>query len=109
MWGSGLYVLTDVGTIKAVRLARETLVMELQTVEVRFQGEEVGSHTGSSATYTLYRVPGDLYIVHVEKGEEAWLETRGGQGLTKGQVGTFFRALADAVGLWTRKSVQPGS
>jgi hypothetical protein len=31
--------------------------MEQQTVEVRFQGEVVGSHTGSSATYTLYRCP----------------------------------------------------
>ena len=34
--------------------------MEQQIVEVRFQGEEVGSHTDSSATYTLCRVPGDV-------------------------------------------------
>ena len=73
--------------------------MEQQAVEVRFRGEEVGSDTDSSATYTLYRVPGDLYIVYVEKGEEAWLETSGGRGLTRGQVGTFFRPLAEAVGL----------
>jgi hypothetical protein len=45
--------------------------MEQQTVEVRFQGEEVGSHTDSSATYTLYRVPGNVYVVYVDKGEEA--------------------------------------
>ena len=73
--------------------------MQQQTVEVRFQGEEIGNYSDSSATYTLYRVPGDLYIVYVEKGEEAWLETSGGRGLTRGQVGTFFRALAESVGL----------
>ena len=73
--------------------------MELQTVEVRFQGEEVGRHTSSSATYTLYRVPGDVYIVYVDEGEEAWLETSGGNGLTGGMVKTFFPELAAAVGL----------
>ena len=73
--------------------------MEQQTVEVRFQGEEVGSHTDLSATYTLYRVPGDLYVVHVDKGEEAWLETGGGRGLEGQQVGTFFPELAAATGL----------
>jgi hypothetical protein len=73
--------------------------MEQQNVEVRFQGEVVGSHTDSSATYTLYRVPGDMYIVYVDEGEEAWLETSGGQGLTGGMVRTFFPELAAAVGL----------
>jgi hypothetical protein len=73
--------------------------MEQQIVEVRFQGEEVGSHTDSSATYTLYRVPGDLYVVYVDKGEEAWLETASGKGLERQQVGTFFPELAAAVGL----------
>jgi hypothetical protein len=73
--------------------------MEQQIVEVRFQGEEVGSHTDSSATYTLYRVPGDLYVVYVDKGEEAWLETASGKGLEGQQVGTFFPELAAAAGL----------
>ncbi|MDQ3912720.1 MAG: hypothetical protein M3305_13320 [Actinomycetota bacterium] len=73
--------------------------MEQQTLEVRFQGEEVGSHTSSSTTYTLYRVPGDVYIVYVDEGEEAWLETNGGNGLTGGMVRTFFPELAEAVGL----------
>jgi hypothetical protein len=73
--------------------------MEQQTVEIRFQGEIVGSHTDSSATYTLYRVPEDMYIVYVDEGEEAWLETSGGKGLTGGMVRTFFPELAAAVGL----------
>lgn len=68
-------------------------------MEVRFQGEMVGSHTDSSATYTLYRVPGDLYVVYVDKGEEAWLEISGRKGLEGQQVGTFFPELAAAVGL----------
>jgi hypothetical protein len=73
--------------------------MEQQTVEVRFKGEEVSSHTDSSATYTLYRVPGDMYVVYVDEGEEAWLETGGGKGLEGQQVGTFFPELAAATGL----------
>ncbi len=55
--------------------------MEQQTVEVKFRGEEVSSHTDSSATYTLYRVPGDMYVVYVDEGEEAWLETGGTRGM----------------------------
>ena len=73
--------------------------MEHQIVEVRFQGEEVGSHTDSSATYTLYRVPGGVYVVYVDGGEVAWLETGGGRGLEEQQVGTFFPELAVAAGL----------
>ena len=73
--------------------------MGRQSVEVRFQGEEVGSHSDSSATYTLYRVPGDMFVVYVEEGEEAWLETSGGQGLNEGMVRTFFPELAAAAGL----------
>ncbi len=73
--------------------------MEQQIVEVKFQGEQVGSHTDSSATYTLYRVPGDMYVVHIDEGEEAWLETGGTRGLEGQQVGTFFPELAAAAGL----------
>ncbi len=72
----------------------------VQTVEVTFRGEKVGSHTDKNATCTLYRVPpGDLYVVHVEEGEESWLETNGGQGLSEAMLGTFFPQLAkDFVG-----------
>ena len=73
--------------------------MEQQIVEVKFQGEEVASHTDSSATYTLYRVPGGAYVVYVDKGEEAWIETGGARGLEGQQVGTFFPELAVAAGL----------
>ena len=73
--------------------------MEQQLVEVRFQGEEVGTHADSSATYTLYLVPGDVYVVYVDKGEEAWLETGGGRGLERQQVGTFFPELSATAGL----------
>ena len=73
--------------------------MEQQIVEVKFQGEQVGSHTDSSATYTLYRVPGDMYVVHIDEGKEAWLETGGGRGLEGQQVGTFFPELAAAARL----------
>jgi hypothetical protein len=51
--------------------------MEQQTVEVKFRAESVGSHTDDGAAYTLYLVPGDLYVVHVDKGEESWIESMG--------------------------------
>ena len=70
--------------------------MEQQTVEVTFQGEQVGTHTDQNTTYTLYRVPHDLYVVHVDEGDESWLETNGGQGLSEGMLGTFFPQLAEA-------------
>jgi hypothetical protein len=66
-----------------------------QTVEVSFQGEQVGSHTDKDTAYTLYSVGDDLYVVHVDKGDESWLETNGGQGLTKEMLGTFFPQLAE--------------
>ena len=76
--------------------------MGQQTVEVTFQGEQVGSHTDKkNTTYTLYSVapdsvPDDLYVVHVDEGDESWLETNGGQGLSEGMLGTFFPQLAEA-------------
>lgn len=73
--------------------------MEQQTVEVKFQGEQVGSYDAGSASYTLYRVPGAAYVIHVVQGDESWLETMGGNGLTDGQVKTYFPRLAAAVGL----------
>jgi hypothetical protein len=70
--------------------------MEQQTVQVTFEGELVGSHTDQNTTYTLYSVADDLYVVHVDKGDESWLETNGGQGLSEGMLGTFFPQLAEA-------------
>jgi hypothetical protein len=73
--------------------------LEQQVVEVRFQGEVVSTYSDDGATYTLYRVPGDVYMVYVDKGEEAWLETGGTRGLEGQQVATFFPELAAAAGL----------
>jgi hypothetical protein len=74
--------------------------MGQQAVEVKFQGEQVGTHTDKNTTYTLYNVsdgaPDDLYVVHVDEGDESWLETNGGQGLSEGMLGTFFPQLAEA-------------
>ena len=73
--------------------------MSRQTVEVKFEGEEVGSYADKYATYTLYSVPGELYVVHVDEGDECWLETNSQQGLSEGMVGTFFPQLAQACGV----------
>ena len=70
--------------------------MEQLSVEVHFEGEQLGSHTEKDTTYTLYNVGGDLYMVHVDAGDEKWLETNGGQGLSEGMIWTFFPLLAEA-------------
>ena len=80
------------------------LAMEQQTVEIKFQGEQLGSHTDKNTTYTLYSVapdsvPHDVYVVHVDEGDESWLETNGGQGMSEGMIGTFFPELAEACGV----------
>jgi hypothetical protein len=80
------------------------LAMEQQTAEIKFQGEQLGSHTDKDTTYTLYSVapdsvPDDVYIVHVDEGDESWLETNGGQGMSEGMLGTFFPELAEACGI----------
>jgi hypothetical protein len=67
----------------------------VQTVEVKFEGEQVGSHTDNNATYTLYRVADDKYVVHVNEGDESWLETNGQQGLSGQILGIFFPRLAE--------------
>ena len=69
--------------------------MSRQTVEVKFEGEQVGSYTDKNTTYTLYSVPGNLYVVHVDEGDESWLESNGQQGLSEGMLGTFFPQLAE--------------
>jgi hypothetical protein len=77
--------------------------MGQQTVEIKFQGEQIGSHTDKNTTYTLYSVPDsvpdDLYVVHVDEGDESWLETNGQQGLSEGMLATFFPQLAEACGV----------
>jgi hypothetical protein len=75
--------------------------MGQQTVEVTFQGEQVGSYSDKNTTYTLYSVasdsvPDDVYVVHVDEDDESWLETNGGQGMSEGMIGTFFPELAEA-------------
>ena len=67
----------------------------VQTVEVKFRDEKVGSLTDKD-THTLYRVPGDAYVAHVDEGEESWLETNHGQGLSEAMLGMFFPQLAEA-------------
>jgi hypothetical protein len=37
--------------------------------------------------------------VHVDEGDESWLETNGGQGMSEGMIGTFFPQLAEACGV----------
>ena len=76
------------------------VAMEQQTVEIKFHGEQVGSHTDKkNTTYTLYSVPDsvpdDVYVVHVDEGDESWLETNGHQGMSEGMLGTFFPELAE--------------
>jgi hypothetical protein len=79
--------------------ALTTTEMSNQTVEVKFEGEQVGSYTDKNTTYTLYSVAGDLYVVYVDEGDESWLETNGGQGLSEGMLVTFFPQLAEACGV----------
>jgi hypothetical protein len=76
--------------------ALTTTEMSNQTVEAKFEGEQVGSYTDKNTSYTLYSVAGDLYVVYVDEGDESWLETNGGQGLSEGMLGTFFPQLAEA-------------
>jgi hypothetical protein len=35
-------------------------------------------------------------VVHVDAGDESWLETNGGRGFSEGMLGTFFPQLAEA-------------
>jgi hypothetical protein len=85
-------------TQEAMSVATAT-EMSQQTVKVQFQGEQVGSYTDKNTTYTLYSLPDDLYVVHVDEGDESWLETNGGRGLSEGMLGTFFPQLAQACGV----------
>ena len=83
-------------------VATLTTEVSQQTVEVKFEGEQVGSYTdnNTTTTYTLYSLPNsapdELYVVHVDEGDGSWLETNGGQGMSEGMLGTFFPQLAEA-------------
>jgi hypothetical protein len=76
--------------------------MQLQTVEVRFEGEQLATVPTESGTYTLYRTPEGGYIVHADEGEGglAWLEAgRDNRGLTERQVRALWPELYEAAGL----------
>jgi hypothetical protein len=74
--------------------------MTIQTVEERFEGAELATYTDPLAVYTLYRTPEDLYLVHTDEGETAWLESGAdGEGLTEGQVRMLWPELAEAAAL----------
>ncbi len=66
---------------------------ETQTVTVRFAGELVGYHADEVASYALYRTPEGRYFVHIDEGEEAWLETGLGDGLEERQARRLFPEL----------------
>jgi hypothetical protein len=90
---------------EAMSVATLTTEVSQQTVEVKFEGEQVGSYTdnNTTTTYTLYSLPNsapdELYVVHVDEGDGSWLETNGGQGMSEGMLGTFFPQLAEACGV----------
>jgi hypothetical protein len=76
-------------------------MMERHTLEVEFEGELVGGCTWGEAgiDYTLYRVPGDAYVVLVTKPEGSCLVTNGGEGFTGEQIRRFFPHVAEATGV----------
>ena len=74
--------------------------MAIQSVEVRFEGEKLATHSGAVSVNTLYRTPEGLYRVHMDEGEIAFLESGlDGEGLTERQVRTLWPELWEAAGL----------
>jgi hypothetical protein len=76
--------------------------MQLQAVEIRFEGEQLATVPAESGRYTLYRTPEGGYIVHIDEGESslAWLEAgRDSRGLTERQVRALWPELYEAAGL----------
>jgi hypothetical protein len=100
-------IVPDDRSVRPVRIAGATTGrrpgMEKQTVEVAFQGEVFGScfWDAVEATYTLYRLPEDVYLVYIIKEGESWLVANGdrGFGLTAEEVRMTFPHLADATGM----------
>jgi hypothetical protein len=78
---------------------------EMQSAEVRFEGEKLATYTDGSDVYSLYRTTEGLYRIHVDEseGKQAWLESaRSGNGLTAAQVRTVFPELSTS-------TIRPGS
>jgi hypothetical protein len=64
---------------------------EMQTIEISFRGERLGSYVDSGGTtWTLYRMdyPHDgLYRIHASDEDGAWMESgRSGNGLEDWEV-----------------------
>ncbi len=68
-------------------------MIETQTVFVRFAGELVGYHADEGARYALYRTPEGRYLVHIDEGDEAWLEVGLGDGLEEHKARWLFPEL----------------
>jgi hypothetical protein len=71
--------------------------MELQRMEIRFEGEERASHTGrSGVTYRLlWNDVEEHYVVHHDDPEGlAWLEDGGGKGLPEVVIRQMWPELA---------------
>jgi hypothetical protein len=74
--------------------------MAIQTVEVRFEGEEIATYADSLAVYTLYRTPEGRYRIYVDEGETAFLESGlDGDGLTESEVRQLWPELMAEAGL----------
>ncbi len=74
--------------------------MTKQSVEVRFEGEELATHTDAAVVHTLYRTPEGLYRIHMDDCETAILESGiPGDGLTEERVRRLWPELAEAAGL----------
>jgi hypothetical protein len=61
---------------------------EMQTIEIRFRGERLGSYVDSEGTtWTLYRGTDGYYRIHASDEAAAWMEAgRYGNGLEDWQV-----------------------
>ncbi len=68
-------------------------MVETQTVMARFAGELVGYHADEGARYALYRTTEGRFKVHIDEGEEAWLEAGLGDGLEERQARRLFPEL----------------
>ncbi len=65
-------------------------MVEMQTALVKFSGELVGYHADEVARYALYRTPEGRFKVHIDEGEEAWLEAGIGDGISERQARRLF-------------------
>ncbi len=70
---------------------------EMHAVAVKFAGEKLATSTNEVSTNTLYRRPDGLYLIHIDEGDEAWLENGRGDGLEEWQVRRLFPELVGAL------------